>query len=208
MRTVRKTPKNEARKPQKDFSNFTVKLDMSGFDAAGLVDVLKRGNILLRREAADKLAKMEESAVTALTGVLGDECANVSAKRAAANALKDNLDKLPLKEKVLASLLLEKEDDVVGMGAPAMPYLIDILKDVDSSSLLTVDAAKALGRIIGEKSGYDPDETAVALSEVLKVPHELEIIRYWVTRGIGHIARAEGKSAEELIREIRLQQFQ
>lgn len=58
-------------------------------------------------------------------------------------------DNIPVKDKVRALLLLD-ENDVVKMGEPTIPYLIDALKDENSD--VQRNAAKALGKIGDERA--------------------------------------------------------
>ncbi|MEM2908722.1 MAG: HEAT repeat domain-containing protein, partial [Candidatus Bilamarchaeaceae archaeon] len=120
-----------------------------------LIDALKDKNEDVRYGAAWALGEIAEkggdcsAAVPALIDALKDEKRDV--REGAAEALgKIGFDKIPIESKVLALLILKKTDEVVAVGKPGVPALIDALKDKGWN--VREGAAWALGEI-AEKGG-------------------------------------------------------
>ncbi|MEM4359081.1 MAG: HEAT repeat domain-containing protein, partial [Candidatus Bilamarchaeaceae archaeon] len=87
-------------------------------------ELYKRIKRLLLFRKIDEIVTIGKPAVPALIKALKDK--NEDVRKRAAEALgKIGFDKIPIEGKVLALLILEKTDEVVAIGKPAVTALID-----------------------------------------------------------------------------------
>ena len=113
----------------------------------------------VRVSAAEALGKIkDEGAVPELIKGLKNE--NWEIQRCSANALLEiGFEKVPEEKRVevevKALLILERVDEIVGIGEPAVPYLIKVLNKVELAGEALIKIAERMGEEKGYTEGID-----------------------------------------------------
>ncbi|MEM3071817.1 MAG: HEAT repeat domain-containing protein, partial [Candidatus Anstonellales archaeon] len=126
----------------------------------------------------------------------------------AAEALREiGFDKIPIESKVLALLILGEIDEVVAIGKPAVPALMDALKYWDvqkraAGALVRIGkpAVPALINALKNVELYMREKAAEALGEIgdaRAVPALIDALKDWEQNVRENAAKAIGKIAEK-----------
>jgi len=135
-------------------SAFRILVKMGAMAVPALAEALGKDDTKIISKAIEALKMIADAgnagdlgvAVSALAGCLRHGDINV--RRSAAHALLGmvELDSLGAEDKALCLLLLDRKDNIAGMGSPAVPTLIAALQDKDAD--MRAGAAMLLGKIV------------------------------------------------------------